>query len=450
MLNPVLELRHVDFTAQNGRPIPILQDISLKLEQGEALSILGASGVGKTTLCRLMAGIIRPTSGAVLFDGRPHERPGSHVTISFQNFPCFPWLSVEKNVLFGVSNGHLPESKTQMEYAFWLLEQVGLLDVRDARPNTLSGGMLQRLSLARALAVHPKVLILDEPFSALDAKTKADLANLILRLQDRAQFSLIVVLHSLEDAHTLTERAIVLDGRPARVSVDARISDIGFPQFQSKVLTGMTSVQTRGSSVDLADLVDCIRHGRVPETAALQECCTGFCATYLRKRTREADAPYVMRLLKSDDPTIRRFGVMLARPLVNHPDIRDAQTSLWKSEPDVLVRLDLIYNLIERQHIALDFVGELLSFVIAHWKDFSGIVEQWYGVPPQQLVFPLIAKLDRNDIPANKRSLYMLELLTVASDSPQAHALVKAAVAGERSTFHPVVVGFADKTLNTK
>lgn len=256
MAERVLELSHVGFSFQRGKQShPILHDISFSLGQEESLSIMGSSGVGKTTLCRLMAGLISPTAGSVLFEGQPFVRPCSSITISFQNYPCFPWLSVEGNLLFGRQEGHASNSAADTEYAFWLLDQVGLTSVRKAYPRELSGGMLQRLSFARALAVRPKVLILDEPFSALDARTKADLRNLILHLQERTQFSLIVVLHDLEDAHFLTDRAIVLDGRPAQVGLDVNLKDLGFPEFREKVLAAMTMSQTRGVSLDLGKVL---------------------------------------------------------------------------------------------------------------------------------------------------------------------------------------------------
>ena len=128
--------------------------------------------MGKTTLCRLMAGLISPTAGAVLFEDQPLLRPTSDITVSFQNYPCFPWLSVERNLLFGLASNHSATGADDREHAFWLLDQVGLMSVRKSYPKELSGGMLQRLSIARALAVRPEVLILDEPFSAFGSKNE--------------------------------------------------------------------------------------------------------------------------------------------------------------------------------------------------------------------------------------------------------------------------------------
>lgn len=240
MTNKLLDVDHVGFSFHKGSVRrEVLRDISFSLEGGDSLSIMGPSGIGKTTLCRLVSGLIKPTSGSIMFEGQPVTKPSSSITISFQHYPCFPWLSVERNVMFGLREANPSDFAAEREHALWLLNQVGLSEVRKSSPRDLSGGMLQRLSIARSLAVRPKALILDEPFSALDARTKADLKDLILNLQERAHFSFIAVLHNLEDAYSFTDRTIVLDGSPANVCLDIDIRGLNFTEFHERVINAM-------------------------------------------------------------------------------------------------------------------------------------------------------------------------------------------------------------------
>lgn len=210
-----LEVSALSFAFADGDSL--LDGVDLRLQRGERVALMGPSGVGKTTLCRLVAGLLRPIAGSVVLNGEQITGPRQAITISFQHYPCFPWLTVEENVRFGVRR----QSKSrhvQAEYAADLLARVGLEDARRLYPHQLSGGMLQRLSLARSLVVNPKVLLLDEPFSALDVATKQSLIDLVLELQEERLFSLVVVLHSVEDALAVAERVDVLSGKPASIT----------------------------------------------------------------------------------------------------------------------------------------------------------------------------------------------------------------------------------------
>lgn len=237
MTPPILQFDRVGFRRhRRGHSIDILHDVTLSLAARESLAVMGPSGIGKTTLCRLAAGLARPDRGAVLFRGERLKSPSHEITVSFQNYPCFPWLTVQENARFGLRADTTRTDGEQREYADWLIGRLGLGHVRDAYPRELSGGMQQRLSFARSLAVRPEVLILDEPFSALDAATKDQLKDLLDHLRLEMGFTLLVVLHDLVDAYDVAERAIVLGGRPASIVGDFKTRGASFDVFKQEVL----------------------------------------------------------------------------------------------------------------------------------------------------------------------------------------------------------------------
>ena len=216
-----------------GQIVPTIKDISFSVKKGCSISIMGSSGIGKTTLCRAIAGLLPLISGNVFLDGRRHTRPDNEISVVFQNYSSFPWLNVERNLVFGLKCLSLYNT-TNIEHAIWLLDQVGLIKSKEKYPRELSGGMLQRLAIARSLAVHPKVLILDEPFSSLDPLSRKQLRDLVIKLQKVEQFSLILVTHDLPDAFAITKESIVLSGsgnanfieRSTSQSIDGFTTDI--------------------------------------------------------------------------------------------------------------------------------------------------------------------------------------------------------------------------------
>lgn len=227
----------------NGTSQFVFRDISFSVGKGVSLAIMGSSGIGKTTLCRVIAGILQPASGRVLLDGQLHCRPDNNISVVFQNYPSFPWLNVEENVAFGLKCLDL-YNPANVEHTVWLLEQVGLEDSRKKYPRELSGGMQQRLAIARSLAVYPKVLILDEPFSSLDPFTRAQLRDLIVKLQQQEQFALILVTHDLPDAFAITDKSIVLAGSPATSQRIERKSKQSLEDFTISVFDAMNSTKS--------------------------------------------------------------------------------------------------------------------------------------------------------------------------------------------------------------
>jgi NitT/TauT family transport system ATP-binding protein len=213
-------------------PRRILAGVDLKVAEGEFVSVMGRSGTGKTTLLRVLGGLLAPTSGStVTFQGNPVEGPPEGVVFVFQNYAAslLPWRTVERNVALGLE-GRV--SKQEMrERVAEALGMVGLADRAKDYPWRLSGGMQQRVQLARALAVRPSALLMDEPFGALDAMTKGSLQDELLRVQDRARATVLFVTHDIDEAVYLSDRILVLDGRPAAVAEEFTV-DLPRPRDQ--------------------------------------------------------------------------------------------------------------------------------------------------------------------------------------------------------------------------
>jgi sulfonate transport system ATP-binding protein len=198
----------------NGGP-PVLAEIDLEVRAGKIVSVVGPSGCGKSTLLRILAGLDRNHEGQVLVRGRAVDGPTRTVGFMFQEPRLLPWLSVERNVIFGLDREQKPHGRDRVAE---LLSNVQLDGSEKLFPRELSGGMMQRTALARALAARPAVLLLDEPFSALDAFTRMHLQELVLGIWERAQLIMVLVTHEIDEALYLSDRVVVLSERPARVA----------------------------------------------------------------------------------------------------------------------------------------------------------------------------------------------------------------------------------------
>ncbi|MDA9491231.1 ABC transporter ATP-binding protein [Bradyrhizobium sp. CCBAU 11361] len=201
-----------------GRPLPVLERISLRLERGEFVAILGPSGCGKSTLLRLVAGLDFPTIGRISMDGQAIDRPDASRIIVFQDPTLYPWRTVWSNVALGLeARGLLRSHRERVDEA---LRLVGLAGFPTAYPRQLSGGMAQRAALARALVNDPKLLILDEPLGQLDSLTRIAMQQELVSLWQRAGFTALLVTHDVEEAIFLATRVIVLSDRPARIRAE--------------------------------------------------------------------------------------------------------------------------------------------------------------------------------------------------------------------------------------
>jgi sulfonate transport system ATP-binding protein len=211
----MLALSNVGKTYPNG--VRALDGVTLKVAPGEIVAVVGGSGCGKSTLLRITCGLDRPSQGRVVLDGSDIEGPREEIGIVFQEPRLLPWLSVERNVGFGLED-RPPRERSDRVTA--QLARVGLAEKAGAWPHELSGGQAQRVSLARALIMRPQVLLLDEPFSALDAFTRADLQDHLLDLWADGKPTLLVVTHDVEEAVVLADRIVVMRPRPGRVLTD--------------------------------------------------------------------------------------------------------------------------------------------------------------------------------------------------------------------------------------
>ncbi|MEN9215814.1 MAG: ABC transporter ATP-binding protein [Gloeomargarita sp. HHBFW_bins_162] len=215
-----IELRKC-FPTRRGRLLA-LDGVNLHIETGELVSIIGASGSGKTTLLRIIAGLEMPSSGQVMIDGRTVEGPGPDRGLVFQSYTLYPWLRVEENACFGLALQGMPRREQKRRAAAYL-EVVGLRHCAHLYPHQLSGGMKQRLAIARALATEPKVLLMDEPFGALDAQTKETMHQFLLEVWERTGTTILLITHDVEEAVFLSQRVYVLESAPGRVKQEVEI-----------------------------------------------------------------------------------------------------------------------------------------------------------------------------------------------------------------------------------
>ena len=218
-----IELGHVTHLyLSTSRAFMAVKDINLRVEEGEFISLVGPSGCGKTTLLSLIAGLEKPTSGTILLDGKPVTQTSPQVGYMLQQDYLFNWRSIEENAFLGLDIQGM-RNKESEEYALHLLEEMELADVRKASPAQLSGGMRQRVALVRTLACQPDVLLLDEPFSALDYTTKLKLEDLIFTTLHRHKKTAILVTHDLSEAIAMGDRVTVLSRNPGEVRKELEV-----------------------------------------------------------------------------------------------------------------------------------------------------------------------------------------------------------------------------------
>ena len=233
---PILDLRGVGKIYElNGQKIEALRDANLVVRKGEFVCLIGASGCGKSTLLRIVAGFEPPTSGSALMWDRPVGGPAPDRGMVFQDYGLFPWLTVRQNIGFGPSSRGLPKAEVR-DTVERFVSMVGLTRFADAYPHQLSGGMKQRVAIARVLANEAEMVLMDEPFGALDAMTRERLQDELLDIWERTKLTVLFVTHSIEEAIFLADRVVVMEPGPGRIASEHRITlprprDVASPEF---------------------------------------------------------------------------------------------------------------------------------------------------------------------------------------------------------------------------
>lgn len=314
-----------DYTMPGGLPVTVLDEISLVIREGELVTILGPSGSGKSTLLRIIAGLVPPTSGEIVYRERPVKGVNPHVAMVFQSFALFPWLTVQENVQLGLKPLGLSPKEREVK-ALRVIDMVGLDGFEGAYPKELSGGMRQRVGFARALVVEPDVLIMDEPFSALDVLTAENLRRDLLELWTEGRIptkAILIVTHSIEEAVYLADRAIILSRDPARIILDVPIA---LPHWRER------------EDVRFVRLVDQI----------------------YRKLTERRVEPAVSAMTKRPAPVpLVRAGALTG--LVELLDDLEGRTDLYRLGDELNMDLDALLPIVETM--------ELLGFARVHEGD---------------------------------------------------------------------------------
>jgi NitT/TauT family transport system ATP-binding protein len=220
----------------NGTRTLALSKVTFEVRKREFISVIGPSGCGKSTLIRILAGLDYPTGGAVRLDARAVQGPGADRGMVFQAYTLFPWLSVKQNVMFGLRMKGVPTAKAERIALDWL-DVVGLTQAADKYPGQLSGGMKQRVAIARALANEPRILLMDEPFGALDAQTRCSMQAHLLKIWEKIDLTVLFITHDLEEAVYLSDRIVVLGANPGRI-VEIIDVPVARPRSPSQFLSG--------------------------------------------------------------------------------------------------------------------------------------------------------------------------------------------------------------------
>ena len=229
---------------RGAAPIRALEPITLTVAENDFITILGPSGCGKSTLLRIVAGLDRPTAGRVLLDGREVRGPGADRGMVFQSYTLFPWLTVAENIAFGLRERGVPIGERRAIVAEYV-RKVDLEGFENHYPKQLSGGMQQRTAIARALANGPEILLLDEPFGALDNQTRALMQELLLGIWERERKTVLFVTHDIEEAIFLASRVVVMTARPGRIKADVAIELLRPRHYTVKTSPAFSALKAR-------------------------------------------------------------------------------------------------------------------------------------------------------------------------------------------------------------
>ncbi|NTF90061.1 ABC transporter ATP-binding protein [Agrobacterium rhizogenes] len=248
MTSSYLKLDHIDkYFDRGGQRAEVLKGVNLVIEKGEFVSIIGHSGCGKSTLLNLIAGLTPVSAGAVLLENREVNAPGPERAVVFQNHSLLPWLTVYENVNLAVSK-LFRGTKTRAERHDWVMRNLDLVQMahaKDKRPSEISGGMKQRVGIARALAMEPKILLLDEPFGALDALTRAHLQDAVMDIHARLGSTMVMITHDVDEAVLLSDRIVMMTNGPAAYIGDVLDVPIARPRNRLELAADRTYLKCR-------------------------------------------------------------------------------------------------------------------------------------------------------------------------------------------------------------
>lgn len=232
-------------------PYPVLENVNFTVNQGEFVCVIGHSGCGKSTLLNMVSGFAKPTSGQVLLNGRPIEKPGPDRMVVFQGYALLPWMSAYENVYLGVDSvkPDLPEHEKR-EITLEHLEMVGLTAAAEKKITQISGGMKQRVAIARALAIRPEVLILDEPFGALDAITKEELQEELLKIWNTQKCTVLMITHDIDEALFLADRLVMMTNGPAAGIGEILSIDFARPRSREDIMEDPRYYELRNQALD--------------------------------------------------------------------------------------------------------------------------------------------------------------------------------------------------------
>lgn len=211
-----------------------VQDASLTIEKNQFVSIVGTSGCGKSTLLSVVGGLLQPTAGTATVDGVPIEKPGLDRGMVFQNYSLFPWLTAQQNIEFVLKETGTNRAAERTDRASEMLAAVGLADFADTYPSELSGGMRQRVAIARSLSYRPSILLMDEPFGALDALTRGLMQELLVKIWEQSDLTVLFITHDIAEAVFLSDRVLVMTNRPGRIKADIPI-DLPRPRTEGLI-----------------------------------------------------------------------------------------------------------------------------------------------------------------------------------------------------------------------
>lgn len=250
--SPLLTIENVSkvYATPKG-PYTVLEDVNLTVKEGEFICLIGHSGCGKTTLLNMVSGFNQPTAGEVKLNNQPITKPGPDRMVVFQNYSLLPWKTAYENVFLAVKAAYSGKSKAELNAIVWEhLELVGLTEAAHKRPHQLSGGMKQRVAIARALAIRPQVLIMDEPFGALDAITKEELQEELLKIWRDHRCTVLMITHDIDEALFLSDRLVMMTNGPA--ANIGEILDIPFarPRNRSQIMEDPHYYELRNYALD--------------------------------------------------------------------------------------------------------------------------------------------------------------------------------------------------------